>query len=357
MLRGMLKKLLPKFLINALLRFSSRLDISVALFASRNGWLSWMYYGLFSNLFRREMQTVLKARVRYSRAASGDSPTSYLLRRNIHRLEKGLIMRPRREVFAEGYIGETVDYLMTCIAADVLLESEREWVFDVMAEYFNAVSKTTTTVKAQTAFAAVNTGLHRSGVVGKKPMIHDELPGNPVSFEDLKRLCGRRHSVRWFQDKQVPRALIEAAVEVAFTAPSACNRQAFNFYIFDDPFRAQAIGAIPMGTAGFSDNFQCVVVVVGDLSAYPHEKDRHIIYIDSALATMQFQLALETLGLSSCAINWPDIERHERQMSEELNLAEYQRPTLLIALGYAESDALVPYSAKKTADDVSVWPQ
>lgn len=120
---------------------------------------------------------------------------------------------------------------------------------------------------------------------------------------------------------------------------------------------ARKVGAIPMGTAGFSDNFQSLIVVVGDLSAYPMEKDRHIIYIDSALAVMQLQLALETLGLSSCTINWPDIERHERQMAELLHLEDYQRPTMVIAIGYAKPESLVPYSAKKTAQDLTARPR
>jgi hypothetical protein len=41
---------------------------------------------------------------------SVDSGTdSYLLRRNVHRIEKGLTMRPVRNQFATDYIGATVD--------------------------------------------------------------------------------------------------------------------------------------------------------------------------------------------------------------------------------------------------------
>ena len=98
-------------------------------------------------------------------------------------------------------------------------------------------------------------------------------------------------------------------------------------------------------------------MIVGDLSAYPYEKDRHIIYIDSALAAMQFQLALETLGLASCTINWPDIERHEKIMAQELCLEPYERPTMLLSAGYPEESASVPYSEKKTSEDVTVRPK
>jgi hypothetical protein len=58
-----------------------------------------LYYATFSAEFRR---------AQYIRELSELRSTSALLRRNTHRLEKGLIMRPRRAVFGANYIGETV---------------------------------------------------------------------------------------------------------------------------------------------------------------------------------------------------------------------------------------------------------
>ncbi len=71
---------------------------------------------------------------------------------------------------------------------------------------------------------------------------------------------------------------------------------------------------------------------------------------DASLAAMQFMLALETLGLASCPINWPDIEPLERRMDRELGLPPHLRPVMLIALGYPDPKGGVPYSAKKGAD-------
>ena len=51
-----------------------------------------------------------------------------------------------------------------------------------------------------------------------------------------------------------------------------------------------------------------IIVIVGELDAYEYDRDRHLIYIDGSLAAMTFMLALETLGLSSCPINWSGVE-------------------------------------------------
>ena len=74
------------------------------------------------------------------------------------------------------------------------------------------------------------------------------------------------------------------------------------------------------------------------------------VLMNQGLATMQFMLALETLGLSSCPINWPDVEALERQMEVELNLERFQRPIMLLAIGYADPNGGVAYSVKKPVE-------
>jgi len=87
--------------------------------------------------------------------------------------------------------------------------------------------------------------------------------------------------------------------------------------------------------------------VIGDLSAYYGERDRHGIYIDSSLSIMSFMYALETLGLSSCPLNWPDIETLERRAENLLELKRHERVIMFIAIGYPDPQGLVAYSQKK----------
>src|SRR5690606_16867538 len=101
------------------------------------------------------------------------------------------------------------------------------------------------------------------------------------------------------------------------------------------------------GTSGFAENLTSIVAVVGDLSAYPYERDRHLIYIDGSLAAMQLMLALETLGLSTCSINWPEINANERKIRKVIKLKDYERVVMLLAVGYADQTGGIPYSQKK----------
>ena len=127
--------------------------------------------------------------------------------------------------------------------------------------------------------------------------------------------------------------------------------------MYDDPQAVQVVAALPMGTQGFAHNFPAVAVLIGKLEAYPHERDRHLIYIDTSLAAMSFMLALETVGLSSCPINWPDIPDREEAVASLLRLNASERPVMFIAIGYPDPEGLIPYSAKLSLDELRSYNQ
>jgi nitroreductase len=319
---------------------------------SSNGFLGSVYFSLFSRRFYGEHRAVLSGRLRYYEDLKGGGTSSPQLRRNIHRLEKGLVMKPRRDVFAERYILETVQAFQRARATPEYSVDELRWASDVLEEYFSVVSNTTVIQRARAAFgggdaAAVPDDGHQRA---SKPYPRSNSPAPAVSFEDLHKLFVRRRSVRWYLQEQVPGELIYKAIDAAAQAPSACNRQPFRFIVSTQQEWATRIAECAGGTAGYSQQLPAIIVIVGDLSAYPLERDRHLIYIDASLATMQLMLAAETLGLSTCPINWPDVESAEQRIRELLKLPPHERVVMLLAIGYGDPESGVPYSQKKQSD-------
>ena len=325
-------------------------------------------YWLLRGDFGLEHAAVLSGHVAHAgRAETGggggdeDGPR-YTLRRNVHRLEKGLIMRPRRPVFALDYIDETVDaYAHFAARADVSGEGDQllaAWSGDVLHRYFEAIDP-------QAAAAAADrdrlTGLDRRFHDARRTLRHEVGTRAPfrrdqsplrTTYDDLLRLAERRRSVRWYEQRPVEREVVDRAVRVAAYSPSACNRQPFRFRLFDDPDLVRRVGGIAMGTRGFSDNFPGLAVLVGRLRAYSHPRDRHVIYIDASLAAMAFQFALEVQGVGSCCINWPDIRQREREIADVLGLEPDERVVMLVSYGYPDPDGLVPFSQKKSLDEL-----
>ncbi len=303
--------------------------------------------------FMREQRAVMAGKKGYYQNLEGADRSNTLLRRNTHRLEKGLLMQPRRDVFAENYIVETVKtYVQTQQRFNERPDSvdvdELTWAHNVLAQYFTVVKPTKTIQKASDIFAAATYVPQETDAVPYQRSEPVELP----SYDELLALSKHRRSVRWFLDKPVERELIDKALVVARQAPSACNRLPYEFRIFDKPELVSQIANTPFGTTGYADNIPVIAVLVGKLDSYFSARDRHAIYVDTSLAAMSFAFALETLGLSSCMINWPDFEPLERKMAKQLNLSMSERPVMLMAIGYPDPYAMVANSKKKSLDTI-----
>lgn len=349
------KKLVPKSVIKFIKKTIVHVKLAFLFLAHKSRTFSRVYY-LIGNEFSNEHQAVLKGRKAYYESLKDIGETCALLRRNTHRLEKGLIMRPRRSVFAEGFIQETVDCYKDAVNSKLLAETEKKWATDVLDEYFKIVGSTFITDEARKIYTEARLQLpdvfelaaeFPSEGASYKPYSYNQLPKTKISFEELKNLFIRRRSVRWYQDKKVPLELVQKAANIASFAPSACNRQPYRFLFCHKKEKAVAIAKCAGGTAGFAENLPAMIAIVGDLSAYPYERDRHLIYIDGSLAAMQLMLALETLGLSTCSINWPEVDANERKIRKVIKLKDYERVVMLLAVGYADTSGGIPYSQKK----------
>ncbi len=314
---------------------------------------SLVYSVLSIPTFNREQYAVLRGRRDYYRNLGRARTTRTELRRNVHRLEKGILMRPRREVFALEYLIETIEFYERAALDHAQGTSEPEelaWAFSVLENYFAVVDRSQPRIaEAFGRFEATRAHFlpeRRERV----PYRHGEIQRSDVTYEDMLALARQRRSTRWFQPRPVPRELVDKALLVARESPSACNRLPYEFRIFDDPDLVARVASIPVGTAGYGHQIPTLAVVIGRLHHYFSPRDRHVVYVDGALASMSFMYALESLGLASSVINWPDFEPLERRMQKALDLADDERVVMLVAIGYADPDGLVAHSEKKPLD-------
>jgi nitroreductase len=346
-MRSILKKIIPieyRITIRAFKQTAINYGISIS---SSSYLLSDIFYTLFNRSFRVEHRAVLRGRKAFSEHMKSPVDSSPQLRRNIHRLEKGLIMKPRRDIFGEAFIIQTIDLYGAILAAPSISAEEMKWAEDVLILYFETVGSSEVVDLAREKHAEIQRASSSTNERDFVPYMRSESTLSSVNYEGLMALCQQRRSVRWYKSDSIPDELINQALEVARTAPSACNRQPFEFLVLNDKQQAPVIAALPAGTAGFAKQVPCIIVVIGDLSCYPTEADRHVMYIDSALSSMQFMLALETLGLSSCMINWPENKSKELELYKELSIPLHKRVLMMMSVGYAEPNGMIPYSSKK----------
>lgn len=278
------------------------------------------------------------------------------LRRSVHRIEKGLISKPLRKTFAVDYIERTVGTYANLISASEADAGEAQWARDVLSRYFDATADSQDQ-RIRRARVSWNETEHAQSVVQENlsPFPYSPMSPDIESFESLARVAQHRRSVRWFRQEPVPRELVERAAAVGLTAPSACNRQSYRIELLEDETLRQAAAAIPMGTAGFSQQIPLLGVLIGQHRGYEHHRDRHAIYVDGGLFSTGFILALESLGLSSCCINWPEIPGLNRAMTKTLGLRDDERVIMLIAIGFGIDGQEVPRSHKRTMEGLIKW--
>jgi nitroreductase len=344
------------FVRNRIGRVLHRIDRALLPLAAASPFRAKVYY-LFNPAFEREQHATLSGRWHHIRHVASSAVAAVVVRRNIHRLEKGLCMVPARDRFALEYIDETLTAFGDLLKGPQAHEQPLiRYAHDVLSAYF-AATRWAAAAPQPNRFERLSAQAREQIGAGTPavPAAQQLLPPTDVSYTQFLTLTQRRASVRNFKPIDVPRAAIEQAVAAAAQAPSACNRQPLRYIaVADNPTKLQ-LARLPMGTAGYAEGIPLMLAVVGDLSAYPFERDRHIIYIDASLANMQFMLALETLGLASCSINWPDMEARERKAAALLKLAPYERIVMLMAVGYPDPTGLVPHSEKKSVEEMLSW--
>lgn len=312
------------------------------------------YYFAVNSQFRREMHAVLNGRVKHLKESTNQKESLYTLVRNIHRIEKGLLMIPRREVFAVDFLVETLDQFESIFVSNqCVVGSQIKWAYDVLKEYFQVTAQHIVIDRQRDRFQKIISDFGEGNLYVRSIPYRRNMENRPqISYEDFLQLTKFRRSVRWFLQERVPRDLVDKALLAANQSPSACNRQPFEYRIIDDPELLKEVVNIPMGIKGYQHNVPMLIVTIGNLDAYFNERDRHVIYIDASLSNMSLILALETLKLSSCSINWPDIEHLEEKMSKSLKLQPHQRPIMCMAVGYPDPEGMVAYSEKMNLDSL-----
>jgi len=303
------------------------------------------YYAFVDKSFTRENRAVLKGVVMHNEGFMTEEYNEYFLRRSIHRLEKGVIMPDRKEVFAQKYIFETVKAFVQ--EAQKLDNDPKlvKWANDVLNMYFSFVKPEGVIKDAYKLYSENYIESSKPYYIPHKKIITEK---KHIKYDDFLNFCKQRSSCRIYQKTPVSRDLLKKAFDAALHSPSACNRQPYEFYVFDKPDDIAKLIKIPGGASGFDKEIPVLIFLIGDLSAFFDERDRHLIYIDGGLITMTLMLALETLGLSSCALNLPDIEEKEKELEKQLKLPKHKRGLLALTVGYPELNCKIPCSKKKS---------
>jgi nitroreductase/Pyruvate/2-oxoacid:ferredoxin oxidoreductase delta subunit len=194
---------------------------------------------------------------------------------------------------------------------------------------------------------------HKEMPLEQSPRIDKKLE---PSFEQVAQLIKSRRSIREFQDKPVPRDVIERVIDVARYSPTGHNGQEVQWLVIDDKekireltaigvdwFRSMAEGNSPwaiemqgiirmheMGLNIFLRNAPAIVVTYA-------EKNNPIAATDCAIALSYFDLAAKAAGLGCYWNGYFYFSAHTfAPMVKAVALPEGFTPYAALCVGYPQ---------------------
>ena len=148
---------------------------------------------------------------------------------------------------------------------------------------------------------------------------------------ELKEVLEKRRSVRKFTQEAVPEELVEELLHAAMSAPSACNRQPWEFWVVTEP---ETLEKLRKASRFTNYEAKLVIVVAGNLSrALPMQLGDYWIQ-DCSAATENILLRAVDLGLGAVWCGIHPQKRPVERVRELLGMTEKQIPLNIIFLGF-----------------------
>ena len=212
--------------------------------------------------------------------------------------------------------------------------------------------------------------------------LHIEYPTHQFSIEEIQQKAStfydkmdNRRSIRDFSDKAVPKEVIKQLILTASTAPSGAHKQPWTFCAVSNPSVKSAIRAAaekeefdsyngrmseqwlkdlaPLGTdwqKPFLEVAPWLIIVFAQSTGL--NKEKHYYVQESVGIACGFLIAaiheagLVTLTHTPSPMNF---------LKTVLKRPENERPFLLLPVGYAADEVLVPDIQRKSLDEVAVF--
>lgn len=154
-----------------------------------------------------------------------------------------------------------------------------------------------------------------------------------------------RRSVRKYTDQKIDKKILTEILTAAQYAPTAHNKQPWEFLVVDDKEVLAHLRSIQRWTS-FAKDAACVVFVLGDVNqSFSRNKDSEtwsFVDIDCALATENLLLAAHAKGIGTCYCGAAPMQKVVDDLKEYLHLPENIRPFAIVTMGYPDENPKQP---------------
>lgn len=273
--------------------------------------------------------------------------------RQTHTIEKGMSIAKPRIGFGVSKINELIE----------MIDQYIEQSYDTSKTGFkNAISTMASYRNFQEKMGYKNKELF--GRISTYEKLIPEFPESgirTISLVDLnlkktqsfENFMLSRHSVRQYSDTDIDVENIRKAVDLAKYAPTACNRQACQVYLYDSPKMTEQIGKLIAGNTGFASDVKRYLIITGFLSSFYDSFERNQIYVEAGIFTMSLVEALHNYGIASCVLQNGEHRKKQRKLKELCkDIGEDEKIIAFVAIGNYKDEVTYAVSNRKTVDEI-----
>ncbi len=167
--------------------------------------------------------------------------------------------------------------------------------------------------------------------------------------EIIFRVIKERRSVRSYQNREVPREMLERLMEAGQWAPSPGNVQSWRFVAVQEDGQLATLKTL---SPGFPKQASAAIVACSDQrdagSSSGESEPIHLVE-EAAMAVQNMLLVAHALRLGACAV----ASFSEGGIKELLELPDHIRPILIVALGFPKKQPVAPQ--RKALSQITSW--
>jgi len=160
-----------------------------------------------------------------------------------------------------------------------------------------------------------------------------------------------RHTSRHYEGV-VDIGRVKAAVQLAMTAPSACNRQFVKVYCVSNHETRDKLLSLQNGNRGFGSDADKLLVITADLSGNRWAEERNDIYTNAGIFAMNLCYALHYNKVSHCILNWSVSPENDTAAHRLLHVPDNEVMILILFCGNAPDKFMIAMSPRKSIDDI-----
>lgn len=170
---------------------------------------------------------------------------------------------------------------------------------------------------------------------------------------DFAKFARSRHTLRHYTG-HVSEDEIKNAVELAMTAPSACNRQPVRVHCICDKEKVAKVLALQSGNRGFGKDADKVIIVSGELADVCWIDERYDTYTNCGIFIMNLCYSLFYYKIAHCVLNWSICvdPAKDKQLHELVGIPESEVVAAMISCGRTPDEIDVAESPRKNVSEI-----